>query len=111
MPSTTLQHPMNTYRRPVEIPDWLIVLDQDGKVIRIRDLKTLRDFQKAACGDKVDPPPLSGLLGIVTDHLEDTDVYILDNGKGDKLHFCYQAFRHKQGYIRSVEKERANGET
>jgi len=107
MPSTTLQHPMNTYRPPVEIPKWLIVL-RDGKTIRFRDLKTLRDFQRAECGDKMDPPPLGGMLKMVNKHLNDTDVYILQNSAGDELHFCRANFRHKAGYIQGVKKERAN---
>lgn len=106
MPSTVLQHPMNTYRPPIEIPKWFIVL-RDAKTTRFRDLKTLRDFQREACADTIDwSPRLRGMLDMVEEHLEDTDVYILENKAGTKLHFCRASFQHKRGYIHQVEKER-----
>lgn len=113
MPSTTLQHPMNTYRPPVEIPKWMIVLDERGKVTGFRDLETLRNFIHREFGDTAlrATKYVSRILKDADERLESTDVYILENREADRLHFCRASFRDKRAYIRSVEKEREDATT
>lgn len=107
MPVTTLQHPMNEYRAPIEIPKWFIVL-RDAKTTSFRDLKTLRDFAREEVEGTGIEYKTAHVTGILTDawrRLKNTDVWILENKAGTKLHFCRASFQHKRGYIRKIEKE------
>ena len=117
MPTTMLQPTFNRSRPYVPNPKWLIVIDQ-RKVVRDEDLNTLREFaRRTVAGTQIS---LEGqkLTNAVSSILADaekqlasgSDIYVLDNGKGNELHFIRPSlsYQARVGYIRGVERERAN---
>jgi hypothetical protein len=108
MASTTLQHPMNTYRVPTEFPQWFIVL-RDAKVIRFGDLKTLKDFAREELeGTNIEyqSTHITSILRGAWKRLRTTDIWVLENKAGTKLYFCKASFQHKRAYIRKVKEAR-----